>query len=76
MKSQIDFTAFDSSEFDVEAMQIDARHGNFSPDHAEEYRHENIVNESFVNGQFNQARQQCLKFGLDYSLMVTNFRNS
>lgn len=58
--------AFDSDHYDTEAMHLDDRHGNFSPDRAEEYRHETTVAASLANGQFTQAREQCARFGLDY----------
>jgi hypothetical protein len=76
MKSQIetpDLSAFDSSDYDVEAMAIDARHGNFSPENAEDYRHENIVRASLINGQFSQARRQCASYGLDYEVERLKF---
>lgn len=57
---------YDADYYDTDAMQFDDAHGNFSPDQAEEYRHENIVQASILNGQHRQARQQCLQYGLDY----------
>ena len=63
-----DLSAFDSSDYDTEAMRIDARNGNFSPDNAEDYRQENIVRASLVNGQFSQARRQCASYGLNYEV--------
>ena len=57
---------YDESEYDTDAMRTDAANGNFSPDEAEEYRHEAIVAASIVNGQFKQAREQCARFGLKY----------
>lgn len=57
---------FDISSYDVDAMLIDNRRGNFSEERAEDYLHENIVRESVVNGQFKQAREQCARFGLSY----------
>ncbi len=68
-------TDFDSGEYDVAAMEIDARHGNFSPENAEEYRHENLIRASLVNGQFTQAKRQCAQFGFDYDLELYKFRN-
>lgn len=63
-----DFIAgFDPDEYDTEAMRIDDRNGNFSPDRAEEYRHGSIVAASLLNGQFSQARRQCAEYGLDYA---------
>jgi hypothetical protein len=62
-----DFIAgLDSADYDTEAMRIDDRHGNFSPDQADDYRHEAIVQASILNGQHAQARRQCARFGLDY----------
>lgn len=58
---------FDSSSYDTEAMRIDDRNGNFSPDRADEYRHEAIVAASLINGNFTQARRQCAEYGLDYA---------
>ncbi len=57
----------DSDHYDKEAMHIDDRHGNFSPDRAEDYRHEAIVAASLLNGQFRQAHGQCSRYGLDYA---------
>lgn len=64
----------DSSEYDTEAMRIDNRNGNFTPDRVEDYRHENIVRESLINGQFTQARQQCQSFGLNYEVELMKFK--
>lgn len=61
-----DFDQWDSDDYDVEAMKIDHSNGNFTTDRAEDYRHDNIVRESLANGQFEQARDQCRQFGLDY----------
>lgn len=66
---------FDSAEYDVEAMKIDARNGNFSPDRAEDYRHENIVAASLMNGQFTQAKSQCAEFGLNYEIELAKHRS-
>ena len=57
---------YDADQYDVEAMEFDDANGNFSPEDAEEYRHENIVQTSILNGQHRQARQQCLRYGLSY----------
>lgn len=62
------FDEYDDSEYDVEAMQQDHANGNFSEDNADDYRHENIVRASLVNGQFTQARQQCATYGLNYGV--------
>ena len=66
---------YDSSDYDTEAMRIDQRHGNFSPERAEDYRHENIVRASLINGQFTQARQQCASYGLTYELELFKFQH-
>jgi hypothetical protein len=71
-----DLSAFDSSEYDTEAMRMDASHGNFSPDRAEDYRHENIVRASLENGQFIQAKTQCAEFGLDYDTELHKFKSA
>ena len=76
MKNKDMILECDSSYFDTEAMEIDERNGNFTPERIEEYRHENIVRESFINGNFKQARQQCNSYGLNYEAELTNFRNS
>ena len=65
---------YDSGEYDTEAMEIDARNGNFSAENAEDYRHENIVQASLYNGQFTQARNQCASYGLNYELELYKFR--
>jgi hypothetical protein len=70
MNNREDFTelidTYDESRYDTEAMHMDARHGNFSPDEAWRYKHENIVAESMTNGQWSQARKQCEAYGLTY----------
>jgi hypothetical protein len=65
----------DDSEFDVDAIRIDVRHNNFSADRLAEYRHENIVQASLINGQFTQAREQCRSYGLDYQSELSRFNN-
>jgi len=64
---------YDASEYDTEAMKIDLRNGNFREEEAEDYRHENIVRASLINGQFTQARQQCVSYGLNYELEKYKF---
>lgn len=64
---------YDSDEYDTEAMEIDKRNGNFSEENAEDYRHENIVRASLINGQFTQARKQCASYGLNYELERCKF---
>jgi hypothetical protein len=62
----------DSDDYDTEAMLIDDSNGNFSPDNTEDYRVENIVIASLLNGQFTQAKEQCASFGLNYNEMRLN----
>ena len=57
---------YNDEHYDTDAMKFDDANGNFSPEDAEDYRHENIVQASILNGQHRQARQQCLRYGLDY----------
>lgn len=68
-------TRFDSDHYDISAMEIDAQHGNFSPENAEEYRHENIVQASLINGQFSQAQIQCSQYGLCYESEYAKFKH-
>ena len=70
----IDFDQWDDSEYDVEGMRTDHRNGNFSEDDADDYRHENIVRASLVNGQFEQAKGQCQHFGMDYEVERNKFQ--
>ncbi len=65
----------DSSEYDTDAIRSDERHGNFSPENIEDYRHENIVQASLINGQFTQARKQCASYGLNYEVELAKFRS-
>ena len=68
--------SYDSSEYDTEAMRMDAENNNFSPDRADEYRHTEIVANDIANGQFKQARDHCACFGLIYEQqMVANGRD-
>lgn len=69
-----DLSAYNSDYYDTEAMALDARHGNFSPERAEDYRHENIVRASLINGQFTQAKEQCRRYGLNYELEHFKFQ--
>lgn len=73
MSQTFDIDDVDSDEYDTEAIAIDIRNNNFSEDRLEEYRHENIVLASLVNGQFTQARQQCVEYGLNYELELHKF---
>jgi len=64
---------FDEDEYDVESMRIDIANNNLEvgdDQHAEQYKHENIVLESIVNGNRTQAKEQCQRFGLDYDQML------
>ena len=65
----------DSDEYDTEGIAIDIRNNNFSEDRLEEYRHENQVLDSFVNGQFTQARNLCASYGLNYELELYKFQH-
>lgn len=60
---------FDSDEYDTEAMRIDDRNGNFSPEDVSDYLQTNIVLASLANGQFKQAEKQCASYGLHYPAM-------
>jgi hypothetical protein len=65
---------FDDSEYDVSAMRDDVSTNNLEvgdDDAAEKYRHENIVRESIVNGNYTQAKEQCQRFGLDYEAILS-----
>lgn len=57
---------YDSDEYDTETMKLDLGNGNFREEYADDYRHENIVRASLINGQFAQARMQCVEYGLNY----------
>lgn len=59
----------DSDEYDTEAMGIDDRNGNFSPERADDYLQTNIILASLANGQFTQAKQQCASYGFHYPEM-------
>lgn len=79
MKTQNDYAEivarYDSSDYDTSAMETDAKYGNFSPENAEDYRHENIVRASFVSGQFSQAQIQCGHYGLCYETEYAKFKH-
>lgn len=65
---------FDDSEYDVSAMRDDVSYNNLEvgdDDAAEKYRHENIVRDSIVNGNYTQAKEQCQRFGLDYETILS-----
>lgn len=72
---EIKIAEYDSKPYDSVAMRLDHRNGNFSVDRVEEYKHENIVRESLVNGQFDQARKQCHAYGLNYFEEHIKFRH-
>lgn len=57
----------DDTVYNVDDIETDMHNGNFNPDNLEAYRYENIVQASITNGQFPQARQQCMAFGLNYA---------
>lgn len=59
----------DARCYDTEAMLIDESNGNFSQEEAECYLHTNIVTASIINGQFKQAKEQCIRYGLHYNSM-------
>lgn len=67
---------YDSSVYDTEAIEMDVRNGNFNTEDAEDYRHENIVRASLINGQFTQAKRQCDGYGLNYELELHKFRTN
>lgn len=63
-------TMLEDSEYDVDAALFDYRNNNISGiDELERYTHSNIVIESLVNGQFQQAREHCEEHGLNYEQM-------
>ncbi len=74
METDFNFDQYDPYVYDVEAMRTDARHGNFSPDQSEDYVVTKIVRASLVNGQFDQARQQCGAYGLNYDVELVHFK--
>ncbi len=66
---------YDSDKYDTEAIATDRLYNNFSEDRLEDYRHENIVLASLVNGQFSQARKQCESYGLNYEVERLKFND-
>lgn len=64
---------YDSRYYDTEAMIIDNNNGNFSEDDADSYETSNIVMNSLINGQFNQAQDQCAEYGLCYDVMIERY---
>lgn len=73
-EEQIDFSQWDEPNYDVQGMLSDYASNNFQQDDAERYRHTNLVQESFVNGQFKQAREMCGRYALLYDLELEKFR--
>lgn len=71
-----DFDQYDSDDYDVEAMRTDYENGNFDPDNSEEYRCVNIVRASLINGQFDQAKEQCEQYGLEYREELSEFNKA
>ena len=68
---------FDEDEYDVEAMRVDIRNNNLEvgrDDHTDKYRVENLVKDSLLNGQFNQAKEQCAKYGLNYEMLCHEYQ--
>lgn len=79
-KQREDFTelinSYDYRDYDTDAMLTDAANNNFSPERAEEYRCEAIVDASIINGQWRQARQQCERYGLNWTeALIRNDRD-
>ena len=61
--------------YDVDAMRADIENGNMEVgDDASEYEHETIVFNSLANGQFDQAKEQCERFTLDYQTQLAEFK--
>lgn len=62
--------------YDTDMMKGDIENGNLSvDDDASEYEHETIVQTSLANGQFAQARSQCLAYGLHYAEQLGEFNS-
>jgi hypothetical protein len=63
----------DDGDHDIEAIRVDFSNGNIEidaqPERVDEYRHENIIRASIVNGNFTQAKEQCTRYGYDYDEM-------
>lgn len=60
--------------YDVDAMRADIENGNMEVGNdASEYEHETIVFNSLTNGQFDQAKEQCERFTLDYATQLAEF---
>jgi hypothetical protein len=63
---------FDDSDYDISAMRSDVSTNNLETgddSRAEEYKHENIIRASIVNGNFTQAKEQCIRYGYDFDEM-------
>jgi len=55
-------------DYDTDAMRVDIANNNLTVGDdaaADRYKHENIIAESIINGNFSQAEEQCIKFGYD-----------
>jgi hypothetical protein len=63
----------DDGDHDIEAIRVDFSNGNIEidaqPERVDEYRHENIIRASIVNGNFTQANEQCIRYGYDFDEM-------
>jgi len=57
--------------YDTESIQIDMANKNFNPENLEDYNHVNIVKNSLIDGQRNQAYRQAKRFGLDIADFYT-----
>lgn len=59
-------------DHDLEAMLTDIANGNLEigdNEAAERYQYDNIIIASIRNGNFAQAKEQCVRFGFDFDLM-------
>ena len=58
----------DSSDYDIEAIEIDINNNNFEIARLDEYLHINIIKVSLINGQRKQAHSHALKhrFNIDF----------
>ena len=59
---------YDSETYDTDSIEFDTENNNFNPEDIEDYRHENIVKTSIINGQYQQAKEQANQFGLNYEV--------
>jgi len=68
----------DENNYAIGYIAADYNNGNVDledVDQVQEYRKEYIVQESLVNGQFTQAREQCSEFGLKYEDELFKYKN-